>query len=181
MTKPRRPGPPVFFHLRMAGRISLAIAVAGAAGLALVVLLIAGGSAESYRQAVGAYGVARENLGLALLLFGLAMAVVAGIATWLVTLYGTFRFAGPLYRFSRNLELVTEMGAAAQPLPLRRDDELQRECQAFRASVAALQEHYGSLQALAAEAKGLATGTADPGLLEQAIARLKEAESRVRL
>ena len=182
MTRPPRLAPPVFFHLKLAGKISLAIAAAAAVGLLLVVVLIAGRGGDSYRQAVAAYGVARENLAPALLVFGLAMAAVAGIATWLVTLYGTFRFAGPVYRFSRNLELVIDQGTKAQPLPLRGDDELQRECQVFRAAVAGLDGHYRELRTLLEEVeRGVAAGSADPVQLRQAIARLKEAESRVRL
>lgn len=174
--------PPVFFHLKLAGKVSLGIAAAAAAGLALVVVALVGHAGNSYRQAIGAYGLARENLAPALLLFGLAMVALAGIATWLITLYASFRFAGPLYRFSRNLELVTEQGPAARPVPLRGSDDLQHECEVFRVSVATLNRHYDELRLLAQQAQleaGFAAADGEP--LHQALARLREAERRVRL
>jgi hypothetical protein len=173
--------PPAFFHLQLVGKIALSIAATAAAGLILVVALLASVKGSSYREIIGAYGLARENLGPALLVFGLVMASVAGIATWLVTLYASFSFAGPLYRFSRNLEMVTEQGPIA-PMPLRGSDRLQRECNSFRDAVAKLREHYGDLRVLTGQIEqAIESGSADPDAVRQLIARLKETERRVRL
>jgi hypothetical protein len=173
--------PHVFFHLRLVGKISVSIAATAALGLTLLVALLVHEKGANYREMIGAFGLARENLGPALLLFGLAMALVAGIVTWLVTLYASFSFAGPLYRFSRNLELVTEQGPVA-PVPLRGSDRLQRECNSFRDAVAKLREHYGDLRVLSGQVEqALEHGSGDHEAVRQLIARLKETESRVRL
>jgi len=169
----------VFFHLKLVGKISAALALTAAAGLAMVIALLASDKGANYREIIAAYGVAHENLQLALLVFGLAMVVVAALTTWLVTLYASFGFAGPLYRFSRNLELVTEQGPVA-PVPLRAADQLQRECDAFHDCVGELRLHYSDLTDLVLRFESAMAG-GDTDELRLALARLQDAERRARL
>ena len=169
--------------VKLVAKIGLSVAVASCLGLLLVLIPVSDEKASGYGQIVGAFGLARENLGPAMLVFGLAMISFAGITTWLFSLYASFRIAGPLYRISRDLELQIEQGAIA-PAPIRATDSLQREWKAFEASVAALRAHYEELgQALSEVEKALPTNTAtvDTAALVPAIARLKKAEQRVRL
>jgi hypothetical protein len=176
---PRLAKLPVFFYLKLVGKISAVLALTAAAGLALVIALLVNDKGASYREIISVYGVAHENLQLALLVFGLVMVVVAAMATRLVTLYASFGFAGPLCRFSRNLELVTEQGPVA-PVPLRATDQLQRECAAFRNSVSELRRHYSDLTGLVQQIENALTRS-DAGELELLLARLQEAERRARL
>ena len=170
---------PVFFYLKLVGKISVALALTAAAGLTLVIALLVSDKGANYREIISAYGVAHENLLLAILVFGLAMVAVAAIATWLVTLYASFGFAGPLYRFSRNLELVTEQGPVA-PVPLRAADQLQRECDAFRDSVGELRRHYAELTNLVQQFETASAGD-DADKVRLVLARLQDAERRARL
>ena len=170
---------PFFFHLKLVGKISAALALTSAAGLAMVIALLTSDKGANYREIIAAYGVAHENLQPALLVFGLAMVVVAALTTWLVTLYASFGFAGPLYRFSRNLELVTEQGPVA-PVPLRAADQLQRECDAFRDSVGELRRHYAELTDLVQQFETASAGD-DADKIRLALARLQDAERRARL
>jgi hypothetical protein len=173
--------PPVFFHLQLVGKISTVVAATAAAGFLLVVTVLVSDKGGSYRALIGAYGLARENLAPALLVFALVMGLVAGIATWLVTLYASFSFAGPLYRLSRNLELVTAQGPVV-PVPLRGTDRLQRECDSFRDAVAKLREHYRDLRVLVGQIDhALQEGSTDHAVIRQLSARLQETASRVRL
>lgn len=170
---------PTFFHLKLVGKISAALALAATAGLVLLITALVSDKGASYREIVGAYGLAHENLLPALLVFGLAMVAVAAIATWLLTLYASFSFAGPLYRFSRNLELVVERGPV-EPIPLRATDQLQRECAIFRDAVGELRSHYADLAELIAELE-VAQAAGDAGEFKRVLARLQEVASRARL
>lgn len=172
--------PPGFFHLQQVAGIALCVSVAACAGMLVVLLLVTDDRGGSYWQAIGAYSLTSQNLGWGLLVFGLAMVAFAGITTWLISLYSTFRIAGPLFRFSRNLEMAIERGPIA-PAPIRRTDQLQREWKEFDASVAALRGHYDELRQAVKETRRLlqagATQRESPG---QALARLTEAERRAR-
>ncbi len=176
---PRRAKFPVFFHLKLVGKISAVLALAATAGLLLLIAVLVSDKGASYREIVGAYGLAQENLLPALLVFGLVMVVVAAITTWLLTLYASFGFAGPLYRFSRNLELAVDRGPV-EPIPLRATDQLQRECAVFRDAVGELRNHYADLAALTAKLE-VAQAGGDAGEFKLALARLQEAAGRARL
>ena len=165
----------------LVAKIGLSVAVAAGAGLALVLVLLGDDRGGGYGQLIGAYGLARESLGPAMLVFGLALTGFAGIAAWLFSLYTSFRIAGPLYRISRDLEAQIEHGPIA-PAPIRGTDRLQREWKEFDAGVAALCAHYAELgQALNQVENSLDADAADPASLLQAITHLKNAERHVRL
>lgn len=170
---------PVFFYLKLVGKISATLALTAVAGLAIVIVLLVSDKGANYRGIISAYSIAHENLQSALLIFGLVMVAVAAIATWLVTLYASFSFAGPLYRFSRNLEFVTEQGPVTS-LSLRGTDQLQRECNIFRGSVDELRRHYSELTDLVQQFETVST-SGDADERKRVLVRLQEAERRARL
>ena len=168
---------------RLVARIGTSVAVASFLGLILVLLLVSDNDAATYGEVVGAYGLARQNLGPAMAIFGLVAVTVAGVSAWLFSLYASFRIAGPLYRLSRNLERQIEHGPVAA-VPIRAGDALQDEWKAFDASVAALRLQHVDLQLalLALERAPLpnCAGSARAPL-EDADTKLREVEQRVRL
>ena len=169
--------------VKLVAKVGLSVAAAAGIGLLLVLALVSDGTGTSYRGIVGAYGLARQSLGPAMLVFGLTMVGFAGITTWLFSLYASFRIAGPLYRISRDLELQIEHGPIA-PTPIRKTDRLQREWEEFDASVAALRAQHEELkQALSEVDKALRASklTANAAALVPAVARLKRAEQHARL
>ncbi len=169
--------------LNLVARIGLSVAVASCLGLMLVLVTVSDERASSYRQIVGAFGLARDSLGSAMLVLGLTLVAFAGLSAWLFSLYTSFRIAGPLYRMARDLELLINHGPVA-PTPIRATDGLQREWQAFETSVAALREQHEELrQALGEVRSALGTNTeaADAARLKPALVQLKKAEQRVRL
>ena len=181
MRKPRYVHVPL--EVRMVAKIGLSVAVAAGLGLLLVFLRLSDDTASGYGQIVGALGLARDSLGPAMLVFGLALVGFAGLSAWLFSLYASFRIAGPLYRISRDLELQLEHRLSA-PMPIRATDRLQREWKAFEASVAALRAQHEELRQALGEvenALGTAAETVDPAVLALALARLKNAQQRVRL
>lgn len=169
--------------VKLVAKIGLGIAVAACLGLFLVLVPLGAEKGGDYRQIIGAFGLARQTLGRAMLVFGLIMVGVAGIATWLLSLYTSFRIAGPLYRMSRNLEQLIENGPLPL-MPLRASDSLQSEWQALKASAEAVNVQH---EALLQEAQSVehaiqewaASGRRDS--LASAITNLKKVEQRVRL
>lgn len=176
-----RRDPPVFFHLKRVAGIALSVSVAACAGMLVVLLLVTDDTGTHYGQIISTYSLTSQHLGWSLLVFGLAIVAFAGVTTWLISLYSSFRIAGPLYRFSRTLETGIEHWPAA-PLPIRRTDQLHPEWKALNIGVAAVRGHYDDLRrALEAAERSLQKGPAGEAPLNQAIARFKEIERRVRL
>ncbi len=169
--------------VRLVAKIGLSVAAASCLGLLLVLALLSDHRASSYGQIIGALGLARDSLGPAMLMFGLATASFAGVSAWLFSLYTSFRIAGPLYRISRDLEQQIQNGAVT-PMPIRAGDSLQREWEAFETGVAALRAQQGELrQALRGVEQALGSDPAgvDDAAFAAALARLKQVEQRVRL
>lgn len=178
----RRDEPQMFFHLKLVGKIALAVGAAACVGLVVTLLSVSGQTGESYAEIIGSYYLTRQHLGPALLVGGLALLAVTALITWLISLYSSFRIAGPLFRFSRNLEMEIAQGPTA-PIPIRKTDSLQQEHQQFKRSVEVLQTHYGKLREAAARAEAALASEdkeAWPAAAE-AIARLKELDANVRL
>jgi hypothetical protein len=173
--------PQFFFHLRRVAGIALSVSVAACAGMLVALMLVTDDPGVSYGQVIGSYSLTGRNLGWSLLVFGSAIIVFAGITTWFISLYSSFRIAGPLYRFSRNLEIGIELWPAV-PLPIRRADQLHRESSALIAGVLAVRGQYDDLRRALKEAeRSLQSGLAGELALREAIARLQEIERRVRL
>lgn len=172
---------PMFFHLKMVAKIALSVGALSCAGLLAVLMLLADETSGTYGQLIGERSLAFRNLGPALLVCGLALTALACVVTWLVALYSSFRIAGPLYRFARNLEMEIEQGPV-DPVAIRRGDQLQREWQEVKASAASLRRHFDELrEAVAQTERSLHAGVAsDQAALGQAVARLKEIEGRVK-
>ncbi len=173
---------PMLFHLKMVAKIALSVSALACAGLLSVLFLLADQTGDSYAQIIGVHSLAGQNLGPALLVYGLALLAFAGVVTWLIALYSSFRIAGPLYRFAQNLEMEIAQGPAV-PVAIRRRDQLQREWKEFEASMAVLHSHFSDLrQALAQTEQTLRAGAEfDPASVRQAVNRLQDIERRVKL
>ncbi|MEH6471264.1 MAG: hypothetical protein V7752_08440 [Halopseudomonas sp.] len=170
-----------FDQLRLVGNISLWFSLVAGVGL-LAVVWIAGSSSDDYVDQIQNLAATRRNLPFVMLSGGLLLAIGTGITTWLITLYSTFRVAGPLYRFSKNLEAGVMKGEVPR-ISIRRSDHLQAENQLLQDSVSTLYQHYSCLDQAAEQlVKQL-----DPHLLElndaeleASIGRLRDIEQRAR-
>jgi hypothetical protein len=178
----RAPGPTTGAGLKRAATIGLIVSAAACAGLLVVLFALPEGAGTSYASIVAANSLASRNFGPALLVYGLAMIAFAGAFTSVMSLYGSFRVAGPIYRFEQNLKLELERAASA-PVPIRHTDELQAEWLEFRAGVMALREVHEEFSAALTEAarKVAADEAIDRPSLGEAIDQLKQVASRVRL
>jgi hypothetical protein len=173
---------PLLARLQWAAKIGLGVSAAAGVGLLLVLFSMPEDAGTSYGSIVATSSLASRNLGTALLIYGLAMVAFAGAFTWLIALYGSFRVAGPIYRFEQNLQRELAQ-TAAPPVPIRHSDELQAEWQQFRAGVMSLRDLYRDVSAALTAAEGAAASGAavDGPALPDAVDRLKQVANRVRL
>ena len=166
-----RDEPLIFIHLKLVAKISLAVGAIAVLSLMLSMSMIRGLDDASYFAAVRSSTITRAQLGPVMLAAGLALVAIAGIITWLIALYSSFRIAGPLYRFSQNLKLATASDGAAL-IDLRRDDTLNAHSGRIKDAVGVLRAHYAALEAQA-EAASAALERGDAAAYEQAVAALK--------
>lgn len=181
MTKalhPQSGGGRFFYHLKIIGGVALVIGSLSFATLMLLLTSISSSTGGTYWNIVQSGSVTHQSLGPGMALAGLFLVGAAAVITWLISLYASFRIAGPLFRISRNLEILTESGAATLT-SIRRKDRLQTEMQQLMQSARLLQDHYRELEAATDNALALIdSGGHDLG---QSFARLRELERRVRL
>ncbi len=162
--------------MHLVSRIAALTGLGALLVLGAVVGWLADGEGGSYLELIQAHAITRRQLGPALLVAGLVLLALVALVTWLFTLYGSFRFAGPLYRFTRNFR----QAAQQPPLGIRRDDALQ-------ATAAHLREAWDGLHRLrqeldeAAQAAEAAVRAGDAAAWQAARSRLQALIGRVRL
>ncbi len=172
--------PPVLFHLKWVAKIALMVGVAATVGLLAAIFLVTDDSGVDYAHVIASHSLTQHNLQVTLLVFGLALVLVACVATWLIALYSSFRIAGPLFRFAQNLTGLLD-NALSIPVAIRQNDLLQAQWAQFESSQAKLRAHYAQLQqALLATEQALQPGT-DRAALTQALAQLQEVEQHAQL
>ncbi|MBI3222908.1 MAG: hypothetical protein HYZ46_07565 [Nitrosomonadales bacterium] len=164
-------------RLHLVAKISLIVGGVACLSMVLALTFITDKSGVSYDTIIRSYSLSRQHLGPALLVEGLCLVAFAGVFTWLVALYAGFYIAGPLYRFSRNLEDFIKQGPVT-PKPTRQKDKLKHEEQQILRSVVKLQNHYGAMRAAAETALAQIDAQQNPAA---AIAQLKELDRAARL
>ncbi|NGZ28517.1 MAG: hypothetical protein G8345_16710 [Magnetococcales bacterium] len=169
-------------RLMRVGQISLGLGVVAVVCILLAAHFLTWEQGKSYLETIQSLSFSKRHLLPTLLLAGLVILALAGIITWMVTLYSTFRVAGPLYRFSRNLEKQIAEG----PLPMdkiRDGDLLQEEYTLLAESAEMLQAYYDAMSELVDLAR-VQLDLPDPNLgggLSMTIARLRELDQMAKL
>lgn len=129
-------------RLRLTAIVAASVSLLGLLVLlATLLLLFRERPADGYYQIILSLTQNQERLGLAMTIAGSLIVLLAGLVTWLITLYSSHRVAGPLYRFSKNLELEIEQGPVA-PVRLRRDDGFQALSNKFARAADCLEHYY---------------------------------------
>lgn len=131
-------------NFKRVARISLVVAVLCVVSLLLLILVI-DDSHQNYQESIQSLALTQRNLGWMMALAGAWLLGATAVITWLITLYSSFRLAGPLYRFTQDLQL-REMGCNAPLLHIRRDDYLQEECLLLDETLLQIRLHYGELR-----------------------------------
>ncbi len=137
--------PEMLFHLRWVAKIALSAGVLAATGMVVILFALTDRTGASYGELIRSASITRENLGLALLIGGFSLIAFTAVLTWLISLYSSFRIAGPLFRLSRNIEASLTRGPI-KPLPIRDSDRLHREADMLEDALGALALHYKELR-----------------------------------
>lgn len=165
-----------FDPLALVGKFSLWFSLVALVGL-LGVVWIAGSTGSDYLEQIQNLALARKNLALMMFSGGLLLALGTGLTTWVIVLYSSFRVAGPLYRFSQNLEKGVSQGEVPR-VPIRQNDLLQTESLLLQDTVSVLYGHYADLDHIAEQAAAYA-GSDDATCaveLDKAIEKLRHLE-----
>lgn len=169
------------FHLLLVARIALGVALVAAAALYGVIAYIDTGTGDGYAGAVRAFAMSRESVGPAMLVAGVILLCAACVLTWLVSLYASFRIAGPLFRFTRNIELAAA-GGDARPIPIRQSDLLQGASRQLIETIEDLRARRGRIASLSRDGSRHAAGPeADGAALGRIIDALREETGGVRI
>lgn len=145
MTCHTEKSPEILFHLRWVSKIAFWIGATAAVGLVIVLFVITGDAGTGYEELILSRSLAQEQLGPALLVGGIFLITFGALLTWLITLYSSFRIAGPLFRLTRNLE--ASLGQRPEkPIPIRAADRLQAEAALLESSLGTLANHYKGLR-----------------------------------
>ncbi|RZI42005.1 hypothetical protein EGT07_15500 [Herbaspirillum sp. HC18] len=171
--------PLIFFHLKLVAKVSLGVGIVAVLSLLISLLLVSGPTEETYAAIVRSNSVTRAGLGKVMLVIGLMLVAVAGVITWLIALYSSFRVAGPLYRFAQNLQLAGASDSS-KLIELRKGDALTEQAGHIKQAVAALREHFTDVERIAAEA-AVALEKGDDASYADAVARLKKLDEKVRV
>lgn len=163
--------------LKLVSRFALYTSVVAIVMLVLSVLFLTDHAGTSYTEIIYAHSLSQKHLKPVLLISGLCLLSFVAFITWLFTIYSSFRIAGPLYRFSRNLEQAAE-GVA--PIGVRSDDALQDVSEQLTQSVSSLHNHYREIDI---QINGLLyqIDIKDSGGLNEDMAKLKTLINKARL
>ncbi len=166
---------PVSMHLQLIGKVALVTSGVAASMLLIVILFVGAEGGDTYLEVLQSQSISQSNLGIVMLITGLLLVVFVAVVTWMVTLYASFRVAGPLFRFCRDLELspITD-----RPIGIRKDDYLQEVSEELLETVAVLRSHYKELEAVISQTSDAYQGSNKKKLAELLVT-LKELEGRV--
>ncbi|OWW21773.1 hypothetical protein [Noviherbaspirillum denitrificans] len=171
--------PLIFFHLKLVAKISLGVGTVAVLSLLISLLLISGPIEETYSAIVRTNSMTQANLGKVMLAIGLMLVAIAGVITWLITLYSSFRIVGPLYRFTQNLKLAGTSDSSPL-IELRKGDALGEQSANIKQAVVTLRDHYAVVEQVSAEALQ-AFENNDAEAYKDAVTRLKALDEKVRL
>lgn len=139
-----------FGQLKLIGRISLWFSFLAIVGMLIIYFSISS-PGDSYHQNIRELSISQKNLPWVMLVTGLILIMFTGIITWMITLYSTFRIAGPLFRFSRNVEEWIKH-EKCNTVPLRKEDSLQEESHLMEETINTLYEYLGANKTLLKQA-----------------------------
>jgi len=139
-----------FGRLRLIGKISLWFSFLAVIGL-LIVFFSVTSPGESYQQNIRALSLSHKNLPWIMLITGLILTLFTGLITWLITLYSSFQLAGPLFRFSRNVEAWINTGKR-NTIPLRKGDSLQLESRLMEETITRYYDYLDGYQPVLTQA-----------------------------
>lgn len=168
------------FYAKWVAKMALLVALASAGGLLAAIFWATTDEGASYASVVMSHSLTQQKLAPVMVVFGLLSVCVAALLTWLIALYSSHRIAGPLFRFSQNVKVISQEPFAT-PLAIRKTDLLQQDWQQFDAAQKRLRAHYGDLRDVLTDCQHSLAASDQGAGLAGSIGRLQEVERRVQL
>lgn len=164
-------------HVKLISKVAIFTSLCASAVLLTLLFVISEEGQGNYLQIIQAHTITRQQLSSSMLIAVLLLLVIIGISVWLISLFSSFRIAGPLYRLSLNLQAALSFSSQQD---IRHDDALQDIAQEVRDSAEHLKQHYQRLDELV---KKIDSNLENQNIeaVNEAIFRLKEIESSVQL
>jgi hypothetical protein len=136
-------------YLRLTARVAVSVSLLGTLVLlSALYFLLRSQAEENYLQAIQSLTRSQDQLVIAMLIGGALIVLLAGLITWFITLYSSARVAGPLYRFSRNIELEIEHGPV-ETIRIRKGDSFQELSNKLARAAEGLTKYYdGQIQVI---------------------------------
>jgi len=122
--------------------IALLTGLAAAIVLGGLIYFLSTEGGTNYSEIIRAHWLARSHLAPALWIAGLFLLSLVALITGLIAIYSSFRIAGPLYRFSRNLSISEKHSI----IGIRKDDCLQDVSRQLQDSIRSLDVHRQTIQ-----------------------------------
>jgi len=128
----------------------------------------------NYSEIIRAHWLAQSHLAPALWIAGLFLLSLVALITGLIAIYSSFRIAGPLYRFSRNLS-VSEKHSI---IGIRQDDCLQDVSRQLQDSIHSLDVHRQTIHERVKKAEACLR-SADEAVVAEYAALIKQLKARL--
>jgi len=165
----------------LVAKVSLSVSMVTFIILVIMISIIMTDDVDSYSNFIQSQVITHQNMPYAISIAGLLLVLLCSLISWFVSLYSSFKIAGPLYRFSQNLR---HSHNSNQMLALRSDDCLQDLSKKIINAAKHTETHKHEIllqielcQKIIAQAED--ENTADS--LNSAVQKLKDIESRVKL
>ena len=131
-------------RLRVTAKVAISVSLLSALILLMVLyFVLIDHSEKNYLEAIASLTRSQQQLAVAMFVAGALILILAGIITWLVTLYFSHRIAGPIYRLTKNLELEIEKGPVST-IAIRKEDSLQALSTKLETAARGLSRYYDS-------------------------------------
>ena len=167
-------------HGRFVAKIALSVSAVSFIILLIALAFITNDAGESYGDIIYSHALTRQQLKPAMLIAALVLVIITGFVTWLIALYTSFRFAGPLYRFTQHFKLATVNPSAMEIIPLRESDALQNHAKAVKEALSGLHDHYAAMKDAAHDASSALTA-GDAARYNKAVAHLRQLDEKARI
>lgn len=167
-------------HRKLVAKIALSVSAISCIILLITLTLITNDAGESYGAIISSHALTRQQLKPAMLVAALILITFTGLITWLITLYSSFRLAGPLYRFTQHFKLATINPSAMEMIPIRKGDALQEQAKTVKQAFDNLHDHYSAMKEITHEASSALTA-GDSARYSKAVARLKHLDEKAHI
>lgn len=125
-------------QLTLVSRLAFLTGLVAIIVLVILVSYLSGANGETYEKIFKSHWLTHERFGTAMWIAGLILLSLVAFITGLISVYSSFRVAGPLYRFSQNFSITSD---SQLRLGLRRNDALQGLSRSLLESIEVIDKH----------------------------------------